>query len=35
MSSFSITISYSALAGVAFVVAYFLFDKLIYEVENF
>lgn len=35
MSSFSITISYSALAGVALVVAYFLVEKLIYEVESF
>lgn len=35
MSSFSITISYSSLAGVALVVAYFLFEKLFREVENF
>ena len=35
MSSFSITVSYSALAGIALVVAYFLFEKLLHEVESF
>ncbi|MBY0384072.1 DUF5056 domain-containing protein [bacterium] len=35
MSSFSITISYSALMGVALVIAYFAFEKLIREVESF